>query len=676
MSDPESDIEKADTIQVSASPTPRSHKHHLRGRHFLSHEGRHIHVGSSPQEIETLKKQLSNTEDPFDLYLHGSPEHLDALRKTHNHHEQTREQLRQKHGELYEQFQRVHSELDWLAAELDHVTTQGVRLDASFSKYGYSAHLRSYEDEKDSAPMSGRSSMSDEERSSHDYKSPLKFFKAPVVRQYFHKGLIWRASEQQEVESFELFVDLLYVGIIAINGDYASEEPTGLSLLRFVITMTMSYKIWSDMTLMISWFEVNDMSRRLSILFTLACLFGFTTNITSAFEETYAQLVGYYLTARFFTALYMLYIAFLVPMVRPVLLVNVLSIAISSSLWIGSIHTHWPNQLALIFVAIAVDLISQTVHLFFVWTLSALTRKTREWAARTFEFFPALNIEHKIERTNAFVSLVFGYSVVALIYQNSSSFGLNAFFGKAILGLVQAFCFNWLYFEIDAANISMHAIRRHKFSAFVWLNSHLPFIMAFILAGGALARLVVAHDCDDASLEDLADTYQARSSGEIDTGVRWFYCAGLGVALASMGKRLAPPSSSELADPSFSLGVIALSHIHKSTPGLRLSKGWRIAIRFAVALILVLLPLASHLNSIKLVSITTSLIVFVLGNELWCASCCHDRLWDKSKCCGYVSQCGKKDAERIARKLDGEGEGESDGDTLFDGKKNDGATVM
>jgi hypothetical protein len=59
-------------------------------------------------------------------------------------------------------------------------------------------------------------------------------FKVPVVRQYFHKGILWRASGCKEVSSFELFVDLLYVGIIAINGDAAAEEPTGFALLKFV----------------------------------------------------------------------------------------------------------------------------------------------------------------------------------------------------------------------------------------------------------------------------------------------------------------------------------------------------------------------------------------------------------------------------------------------------------
>lgn len=63
---------------------------------------------------------------------------------------------------------------------------------------------------------------------------PLKLFKVPVVRQYFHKGILWRASTSEEVGSFELFVDLLYVGIIAINGDAAAEHATGSSLLKFI----------------------------------------------------------------------------------------------------------------------------------------------------------------------------------------------------------------------------------------------------------------------------------------------------------------------------------------------------------------------------------------------------------------------------------------------------------
>ena len=50
--------------------------------------------------------------------------------------------------------------------------------------------------------------------------------------------------------------------------------------------------------------------------------------------------------------------------------------------------------------------------------------------------------------------------------ENAASFGLNAFFGKAVLGLLQAFCFNWIYFELDGADLYAHASTEHRLSCF------------------------------------------------------------------------------------------------------------------------------------------------------------------------------------------------------------------
>lgn len=85
----------------------------------------------------------------------------------------------------------------------------------------------------------------------------LKFYKKPTIRQYWHKGLLWRASEVEEVASFELFVDLLYVGIISIIGDTAAQHATGFSLLKFTITFALAFKMWTDLTLLVSWFETS-----------------------------------------------------------------------------------------------------------------------------------------------------------------------------------------------------------------------------------------------------------------------------------------------------------------------------------------------------------------------------------------------------------------------------------
>lgn len=51
-----------------------------------------------------------------------------------------------------------------------------------------------------------------------------------------------------------------------------SEQPNGAELLRFAVTFIMSWKIWTDITMAVSWFETDDVMTRLEILFEIACL--------------------------------------------------------------------------------------------------------------------------------------------------------------------------------------------------------------------------------------------------------------------------------------------------------------------------------------------------------------------------------------------------------------------
>lgn len=180
-----------------------------------------------------------------------------------------------------------------------------------------------------------------------------------------------------------------------------------------------------------------------------------------ALHETYTMLVAFFLAARLFMGIYYLVLSYTVPMVRGMMIVQAMLTFIPGALWIASVHIETPNRYAAIWVAIFIDLCGAMLVIFLIRVAKNISKGLAAWTDRVFEFYPAVNIEHKVERTNAFVTLVFGYSVVAIIYQNAASFGLNAFFGKAVLGLVQAFCFNWIYFELDGADLYEHAIRRH-----------------------------------------------------------------------------------------------------------------------------------------------------------------------------------------------------------------------
>jgi low temperature requirement protein LtrA len=265
--------------------------------------------------------------------------------------------------------------------------------------------------------------------------------------------------------------------IIAITGDSAAEHPTGESLLRFAITFIMGWKFWSDISLLISWFDSDDVLRRCSVLFILTCLLGFTTNMAAAFEHTYTPLVAFYLAARLFLAMSLFWYAWKIPMVRGSMIGNGLLTVVPAALWIGSIHVEEPAKQGLIWPAITLDLFGNILLIFVQRPGPWLAKHLPQRLKNSFEFFPGTNIEHRIERTNAFVTLVFGSCVLGLLYQSNVEMGINAFFGKAVLGLIQAFIFNWLYFEIDSFNLHTHAIRRHVVSAMTWFSIHLPFIM-------------------------------------------------------------------------------------------------------------------------------------------------------------------------------------------------------
>lgn len=600
------------------------HPHHTgkRLRHLLHPSGRRIHIAADPEEHERLKLRLTTSEpdEDFDIYVHGSDEHLSCVRDIHAHTEQQRAELRERHAEVYEDFERIHHQLDLLSSELHHLTANGVSLDSNFSKYGYDAHLRTKEpDSSASSTLHGNSN----DREPRDWAAErhkgvaLTFWKKPVIRQYFHKGLIWRAQTNEEVASFELFVDLLYVGIIAIIGDAAADNTTPYGLLQFIITFTLGWKMWNDLTLFISWFETDDICQRISVLFVMICLFGYTLNIVQAFETTWTNLVSFYLAQRFFSGVYLMLVAYMVPMVRGAMIFYSITGLIPSLLWIGSVHLDYPNRLALVWIAIPLDLFGPLLLLIMRRIPGKrLNAKVASW----FDFYPAINIEHKTERTNAFVTLVLGYSVVSLLYQNRGSFALNAFFGKAALGLIQAFSFNWIYFEVDGFNLHTHAIRRHMVSSLFWVMFHLPFIMSFVLAGASLSRLVLAHDCADTDRETLDESYFDRSESEISIGLRWFYCAGLGIALASMT-------------------IISLCHVHKKVEKQRIFKRPRLAVRSAVAVILSCLPLADGLSSLQLISTTTGLIVFVLMVEVWGQTPKPDCFWKNRQKCRYAAEC-------------------------------------
>ncbi|KAL8655184.1 MAG: hypothetical protein Q9226_003144 [Calogaya cf. arnoldii] len=147
--------------------------------------------------------------------------------------------------------------------------------------------------------------------------------------------------------------------------------------------------------------------------------------------------------------------------------------------------------------------------------------------------------------------------------------------------------------------------------------------MSYVLAGASLSRLVVAHDCHYAEVETLSESSAVLSEEEISPGLRWFYCAGLGVALLTMA-------------------VMPFTHVHKKFDGQRVTKRSRLGLRVAVALILICLPLAGSLNSLELISISTGLVVLVLSFDLYGCTFVGESFVRDGRKCKYWADCPRK----------------------------------
>ena len=176
---------------------------------------------------------------------------------------------------------------------------------------------------------------------------------------------------------------------------------------------------------------------------------------------------------------------------------------------------------------------------------------------------------------------------------------------------------------------------------------HLPFILTLTLAASSAARLVLAHDLASTPITALIPPFVGRSLEHPEPGIRWFYCAGLAIALASMG-------------------VISLTHVHKKLPNARLSKKLRLAVRGVVCLVILLLPLAGdRLDSLELIGTTTAMIASLVGLEVWGLGQKGDGFNGKKRpACRYEATVSKEEKKRV----EAEG-GSSDAPTTGDEEK-------
>jgi low temperature requirement protein LtrA len=397
---------------------------------------------------------------------------------------------------------------------------------------------------------------------------PQRFLiKRPKALQWFNKGRLEKLhDEERQAGRFELFLDLLYVAIVANFSDDLAEHPDGQHLAKYLLIFAPAWYIWSDLREIMNSYYTDDLIQRLIILWVMALLVLYGNNAPHI-EELHAlqTATGAYMAARFTTATAFLIASFASYQHR----------AQARVMW-GGMLTGLCFCIPLFFESIPLRTKAGVVAGLVAWQELTFAVAMSPWLKKKLKltYSTAVDIAHEIDRLAAFFIIILGEFMYSVIVGNPAGTGLTSGYGKAVCTLIVAFSLNWLYVSGDGSLQATHPIRRSTWTAFGFFLLHLPLSASFLI-GGHLCAVSVGVD-------------------EFEPGQRWLLGGGLAVGMFCL----------------WAYGMLYRTHDENC---MVFPKSLRIGARLIVAVVLAVIPEThDHLTTSQFMAVVACLFAFTL----------------------------------------------------------------
>jgi low temperature requirement protein LtrA len=242
----------------------------------------------------------------------------------------------------------------------------------------------------------------------------------------------------KQYERVDLFIDLIWVGIIAnLSGSFGEQafgEGTGLdvgeAIGEFILLFIPIWRMWDYLREYIGNFYKDDLTDRYFILWILLLSVLYGINAPFAFTpvdggNSLKLLIGIYLVSRAsFLVVYLLQTIYM-PFLRRQFAFQVFSTLVTGALWVAAIYVPYPGKIALLILANGIE---QPLAAYFA---SPLGDKlvTGGWK-RT------VNVERYIGRHEGFFTIILGEGVFRLIEGSPSGIGINSHSGTVLTAVL------------------------------------------------------------------------------------------------------------------------------------------------------------------------------------------------------------------------------------------------
>ncbi|PIS53463.1 hypothetical protein CJI97_003135 [Candidozyma auris] len=347
------------------------------------------------------------------------------------------------------------------------------------------------------------------------------WFIRPHALNYFKEGVLYRTKGERSSGKTELFLDLIYVGIIGKVAGEACEDASWAALIKYILIFLPYWTVWADIKDVTNYYYNEDLSQKLYLLWILVLL---TTSVNaqqSVLESTKgaAFTIVPYILCRLSLAFGLLFYSFFIPEHRAQQRLYFVFLLITNAIWVPVIFVGAKAKVVIALIAIALEQITFSI-VFHPYTkrLLKLTMST------------ALNIEHEVERMGAFYTVAIGEFLKTITAESRIGVGFTKSYPRGILFLVIAYTLFWLYDGCGNCKKAVHPLRHSAFRAISWIYLHVPLIGSVVLAANSGGELI--------GIQEHRIQW-SRTTGEIEPhldayALTLFFTGGLCVALLSI----------------------------------------------------------------------------------------------------------------------------------------------
>jgi low temperature requirement protein LtrA len=293
---------------------------------------------------------------------------------------------------------------------------------------------------------------------------------------WWRKPLLQTNEDERRASWRELFLDLVFVALIAQLSTRFAHDVTWAGGLRFVLLFLPAWSVWLSMTVYNDRFDTDDVSERLATLIIIITVAGMAVFAKGFSNPDFVGYAASFIAARAIIVWLWLRAGYHNPGARPVTSRYAAGFSVAIALWIAAVFAPVPIRIGLVASALVVD-----------FATPGLTAPYQS-------LLPRLSSSHLPERFGLFVIIVLGESVVSVVAvlarMPMATFRASDVAATAFV-IVFAFSLWWLYFDHVAENPPLPGFPRTW--AFGLL--HLP-LMVSLTAVGAGTQAFIASNAD------------------------------------------------------------------------------------------------------------------------------------------------------------------------------------